>query len=421
MVQYKDKHRFRYAKGYSLMPQKSYPATTYAQDYVLRLQSYQDELLARLETLVNIDSGSGQVAGVNRIIEYAAQWLDEIGFTVTLHPSEGFGNNLVARRRGIGYARILLVGHVDTVYERGSAEIQPFTIRDGIAYGPGVIDMKSGVMMCIYALRALVEEGFDFYDELCVVFNNDEEVSSVGSSPLLRELAPQFDFGLALESSRSVEILTHARKGSDKYLLTVQGVAAHSGAEPFKGRSAVIELAHKMIAIHNLNALFPGVTFNVTRISSTEPLNVVPDMARCYISVRSFSEKGLQQAATALKQLAAGSNVPDTYAHLTLLPNGRHPYEPTPGIMYLMSMAQAEGEALGMHITPERKGGLSDANLLMEMGLPTLDSLGPIGGGMHNLNREFLHVDSIPQRGALLAGLLQRLCLAKSTGSEPYS
>ncbi len=403
------------------MPQKPYPSITYAQDYVSRLLSYQDELLAHLETLVNIDSGSGQIEGVNRIMEYVAQWLDEIGFTVALHPVEGFGNNLIARRRGNGQARILFVGHVDTVYERGAAETQPFTVRDGIAYGPGVIVMKSGVMMCIYALRALAEEDFDFYDELCVVFNNDEEVSSPGSAPLLRELAPQFDFGLVLESARSAEILTHARKGSDKYLLVVQGVAAHSGAEPFKGRSAVIELAHKMIAIHNLNALFPGITFNVTRISSTEPLNVVPDMARCYVSVRSFSDKGLQQAATALEQIASGCNVPDTYTRLTRLPNGRRPYEATAEIMYLVSMAQAEGEALGIHITPERKGGLSDANLLMEMGLPTLDSLGPIGGGMHNLNREFLHVDSIPQRGALLAGLIQRLCLAKSTGTELYS
>ncbi len=401
------------------MTQTPYSSPTYAQLYLPRLLTYQDEMEARVQTLVNIDSGTGQVDGVNHVMSYVAQWLRNIGFTVTLHPSEGFGNNLVARRNGTGQARILLVGHVDTVYAPGSVQKQPFTIRDGVAYGPGVIDMKSGVVMCTYTLQALAEEDFDYYDELCVVFNNDEEVGSPGSSSLLSELAPQFQLGLVLESARSADILTHARKGSDRYLLEVNGLAAHSGAEPHKGRSAVVELAHKILAIHGLHSLLLGVTFNITRISSTATLNVVPDQASCYISVRSFHEKGLQQAATALEQIASGCSVPETYTRLTRLPHSRRPYEPTPQIMQLLSMAQAEGEALGLHITPERKGGLSDANLLMEMGLPTLDSLGPIGGGMHNLNREFLHLDSIPLRGALLAGLLQRICLSEATSSEP--
>ena len=403
------------------MPQIPYASPTYAQIYLPRLQASQDEMQTRLEMLVNIDSGTGQIEGVNHIMSYVAQWLRDIGFHVALHPSEGLGNNLIARRIGTGSARILLVGHVDTVYAPGSAQQQPFTIRDGIAYGPGVIDMKCGVVMSIAALKALAEEDFDYYDELCVVFNNDEEVGSPGSSPLLSELAPQFQIGLVLESARSAEILTHARKGSDKYLLEVHGVPAHSGAEPHKGRSAVVELAHKILAIHGLHSLYPGVTFNITRISSTETMNVVPDLASCYISVRSFHEKGLQQAATALEQIASGCSVPDTYTHLVRQPGGRHPYEPTPQVMHILSMAQAEGEALGLHIMPERKGGLSDANLLMEMGLPTLDSLGPIGGGMHNLSREFLHMDSLPLRGALLAGLLQRICLSESTGLEPSS
>ncbi len=400
------------------MPQTSDTSPTYAQIYLPRLLAQQDEMQARLETLVNIDSGTGQSEGVNHIMSYLAQWLRDIGFDVTLHPSEGFGNNLVARRNGTGQARILLVGHVDTVYDAGSAQKQPFTIRDGIAYGPGVIDMKCGVVMCIHALNALVEEDFDYYDELCIVFNNDEEVGSPGSSLLLEELAPQFQIGLVLESARSADILTHARKGSDKYILEVHGVPAHSGAEPHKGRSAVVELAHKILAIHGLHSLLPGVTFNITRLDSTETLNVVPDLASCYISVRSFHEKGLQQAAAALEQICSGCSVPETYTRLVRLPHSRRPYEPTQQVMHLLSMAQAEGEALGLHITPERKGGLSDANLLMEMGLPTLDSLGPIGGGMHNLSREFLHVDSLPLRGALLAGLLQRLCLAETTDAE---
>jgi glutamate carboxypeptidase len=321
----------------------------------------------------------------------------------------------MARHRGKGRMRLLLVGHVDTVYAQGAVETHPFSISDGLASGPGVIDMKSGVLMCIYALRVLQEAGFEEYGELCVVFNNDEEVGSPGSIPLLREIAQQVDIGLVLEPSRSAEVVTKARKGADRYVMDVSGVPAHSGVEPFKGRSAVIELAHKMIAVHNLNAIFPGVTFNVTRISSSEPLNVVPDAARCYISVRSYDQAGLNLAEVALQQIAAGCSVPGTQTRL-VRSRGRVPYEATPKIMHLVEMAQYEGKGLGLDIIAERKGGVSDANGLVEAGVPVLDSLGPVGGGMHDLKREYLRVDSIPVRGALLAGLIQRLCLSECTG-----
>ncbi len=395
-------------------------SVTYAQTYLPYLQRYQEEYLGRLERLINVDSGTGQIAGVNQIMVLLERWLQELDFAVTQYPTTEFGNNLVARRRGTGTTRIMLVGHVDTVYTPGSAISHPFTVRDGIAYGPGVIDMKCGVLMCIYALRALIEAGFDDYGELVVAFNNDEEVGSTGSADLLRSLAEQVDVGLVLESSRDAELLTHARKGADKYVLEVRGIAAHSGAEPYKGRSAVLELAHKIIAIQNLHALFPGVTFNVTRLSSTEALNVIPDSANCHISVRARTQAGLNAAAAALEQIMLSCSVPETHATLIRNP-GRRPYEATPEVMQLVAMAQAEGEALGWHIMPESKGGVSDANLLMEAGIPALDSLGPIGGGMHNLDREYLHLDSVPLRGALLAGLIQRISLSKLTGREPFA
>ena len=389
---------------------------TYSQNYLPVFHAYQDELLQRLAVLVNIDSGTGQVEGVNRIMAHLEEWLTEIGLAVALHDSPGFGNNLVARVRGSGEARLLLVGHVDTVYGAGAVEKQPFRIEDGLAYGPGVIDMKSGVLQIVYAVQALLECGFSEFGEIVIVFNNDEEIGSGGSAPLIRDLARQVNAALVLESSRSLEVITKSRKGTDKYIVEVEGVPAHSGAEPHKGRSAVIELAHKMIAIHNLNTLFPGVTFNVTRISSSEPLNVVPFMARCHISVRSYTEQGLHTAAAALEQIAASHNVPDTHTRL-IRSRGRTPYVATPEILQLVTLAQMEGKPLGLALTAESKGGLSDANLLMECGIPTLDSLGPVGGGMHDLQREHLRVDSLPVRGALLAGLIQHYCLSKSTGS----
>ncbi len=385
--------------------------SSYAPTYLPLFHTYQEEFLHRLATLVNIDSGTGQVAGVTSIMTYLEQWLRELDFAVTLHPGASFGPNLVARRKGSGQKRILLVGHVDTVYTAGSAQARPFVVQDGLAYGPGVIDMKSGVLLCIYALRALLEAGFDGYGELIVVFNNDEEVGSPGSAPLLRDIARQAEVGLVLEPSRALKVLTQSRKGSDKYVLEVTGIAAHSGVEPYKGRSAVVDLAHKIIAIQNLHAIFPGVTFNVTRLSSTEPLNIVPDMARCHISVRAFSTRALDEARAALETIVAASSVPGTRAALTYNP-GRRPYEPTPGIMALFSHARVEGEALGLQMVAEAKGGVSDANTLIEAGISALDSLGPIGGSMHNLELEYLRVESIPLRGALLAGLVQRICLS---------
>ena len=388
---------------------------TYAQHFLPQLQAYQQEMLERLATLVNIDSGSGNVEGINLVMSHLHQWMEDIGFSVTPSFSEGLGNNLVARRKGKGTTRILLVGHVDTVYDVGSAAVQPFSITGDLSYGPGVIDMKSGDVMGIYALRVLLESGFEEYGELIFLFNNDEEVGSYGSEPLLRDIAQTVDVGLVLEGSRSAEIVTRARKGADKYILEVTGVPAHSGAEPHKGRSAVVEMAHKILAISNLNTLFPGTTLNVTKLSSSERLNIVPDFARCHISVRAFTAQGLEIAAQALEQIAASRNVPDTRTRL-IRTRGRTPYTATPEILQLVEAARLEGEPLGLNIVAEGKGGLSDANILMEAGIPTLDSLGPVGGGMHDLNREFMRVDSLPLRGALLAGLISHLCLSERTG-----
>jgi len=382
--------------------------STYSQTYLPTFHSYQNEYLRRLETLVNIDSGTGHVEGIEEIAIYLKHWLAELDFTVTLHPTDHFGPNLVARRRGKGTKRILLAGHIDTVYKTGDARSHPFTLRDGRAYGPGVSDMKSGVLMGIYAARALIEAGFDHYGELVMLWNNDEEVGSPCSKHLISEIAQQVDIGLVLEPSRVQNQVTVARKGADKYILEITGIPAHSGVEPQKGRSAVLELAHKIIAIHNLHALFPGVTFNVTRISSNEQLNIVPDHARCWITVRALSKEMLDAANSALEQIMLNCNVPGTRASL-VLNHGRRPYEMTPEITKLFSLASEEGEALGLHLEGITQGGVSDGNNLMEAGIPTLDGLGQTGNGDHNLEIENVLLDTIPLRGALLAGVMQRV------------
>nr|BBH93824.1 glutamate carboxypeptidase [Thermogemmatispora argillosa] len=370
-------------------------------------------MLQRLALLVNIDSGTGQAEGIRRIMDYLSSWLEALGCSVTLHDGGQYGPHLVAHLRGSrpnGGKRFLLVGHVDTVYAPGSALACPFRCDGELAFGPGVIDMKSGVIMALYSLRVLVESHFADFGEICLVFNGDEEMGSPSSAPLLWELARQADVGLVLEPTRSPEIITEARKGADRYLLEISGLAAHSGAEPHRGRSAVIELAHKIVAIDHLHALLPGVTFNVTRLSSSEPLNVVPEWARCWISVRAYTQEGLDAAAEALEQITASPSVPGTRARLTRT-RGRVPYQATPQVRALVEVARLEAQALGLELVAEAKGGVSDANLLMQAGLPTLDSLGPVGGKMHVLREEFLRVPSLALRGALLAGLIRQLAL----------
>jgi glutamate carboxypeptidase len=214
-----------------------------------------------------------------------------------------------------------------------------------------------------------------------------------------------------LEPAGKAGSLTHARKGTDKYTLTVQGLAAHSGVEPYKGRSAVVELAHKIIAIQNLHALFPGMTFNITRLKSSEALNVVPDMAQCMISVRAFSKRGLEVASQALHTIVDSVTVPGTTATLHYHP-GRPPYESNSQIARLVTFAQQEGEPLGLTLKAEPKAGVSDANFLIDAGVPALDTLGAVGGGMHNLSLEHMKIESVPLRGALLAGLVRHTCLA---------
>ena len=160
----------------------------FAKIYLPTLQSYQEELLSRLQLLVNVDSGTGQSEGVEQIMQYLQTWVSDLGFIVSLRPTEQYGPNLIASRRGKGHLRLLVVGHVDTVYARGAATVRPFQIRDDLASGPGIIDMKSGVLMGMYAVKALIDMNFEEYGEITLLFNNDEEVGSPAARPFFARL-----------------------------------------------------------------------------------------------------------------------------------------------------------------------------------------------------------------------------------------
>ncbi len=369
-------------------------------------KQYQPKLLSDLETIVNIDSGTYNKAGVDQMARWMQGRLEASGCAVTVQPQPDFGNHLYATRQGKGKARILIIGHMDTVFPEGEPERRPFAIKDGRAFGPGVLDMKSGLLLGVYALDLLTSLGAENYATITFLCNSDEEIGSPSSRPLVRQLAGQADVALVLEPGRELDEVVTARKGVGNYRLEVRGVAAHAGVEPEKGRSAILELAHKIVALQALNGAIPGVTINVGVVDGGERPNIVPDHARALIDVRAADKPGIAAVEEAFQRIARQVIVPNTQSAIT----GElchFPFEATPGNIALFNLAKAEAARQNITLRGVSTGGGSDGNTTATM-IPTLDALGLAGGLAHNPG-EYILIASIAPRMVLLAGLIERI------------
>ena len=379
----------------------------------------QDELPAYLEdlsTLVNVDCGSYTKAGVDQVGTWTAGFLERLGATVEIHAHSVLGNTVVGTFSGRpGGPRALLIGHLDTVFPEGTAAARPLRIDAGIARGPGVTDMKSGLLAGLYAILALLSlgEGDDDraaaigelpFERLVFVANPDEEIGSISSTALIRELALNSDVCFVLECARANGDIVSARKGTVDLRLTVHGRAAHAGVEPEKGRNAILAAAHQVIELQALNGRWPGVTVNVGVVRGGSRPNVVAEEAILEVDLRATSRASLEAAEAAVRSIAATTAVPDT--HVTVDETARHwPMERLERSARLVVHAQALAGRLGFKLADASTGGASDANTTAGLGVPTLDGLGPIGGNDHS-PEEYLEVDSIVPRTTLLAGLL---------------
>ena len=366
------------------------------------------DYLADLERLVSIDCGSYTPDGVNEVGRFVTEVLRGLGAEVELRPDpQGrFGDTVIGTFHGTAHgARALLIGHMDTVFDPGTAAQRPFRIDSDIAYGPGVTDMKSGLLAGLYALKAIVGE-FDGlpFERLTFVANPDEEVGSPTSSAHIREAAAEADVCLVLECARANGDIVSARKGILDTRLTVHGRAAHSGVEPEKGRSAVLEAARLVRELHGLNGRWPGVTVNVGVIRGGTRPNVVAERCDLEVDVRSTNAEGLAAVEAAIRDAAAATEIPDTTVEMNLAVAWA-PMEKLERSGRLVEHAQAVAAQLGFEVRDASTGGASDANTTSGMGVPTLDGLGPIGGNDHS-PAEYLEVDSIVPRTTLLAGLL---------------
>jgi glutamate carboxypeptidase len=394
------------------------PGAAVSADELVDLEEIlEEELPSYLEDLaglVNVDCGSYTKAGVDQVGRWTARFLERLGASVEIRPDETLGDTVIGTFEGqAGGPRALLIGHLDTVFPEGTVRARPLRIEAGIARGPGVTDMKGGLLTGLYALLALralgTEEDEDEvadlpFERLVFVANPDEEIGSPSSTPHIRELALEADACFVLECARANGDIVSARKGTVDLRLTVHGRAAHAGVEPEKGRSAVLEAAHQAIAIHALNGRWPGVTANVGVIRGGIRPNVVAEEAILEVDLRATSREALEAAEAAVREIAAATTVPDV--GVTVEESGRHwPMERLERSGRLVEHAVAIADRLGFPLADCATGGASDANTTAGLGVPTLDGLGPIGGNDHS-PAEYLEVDSIVPRTTLFAGLL---------------
>jgi len=367
-----------------------------------------DDFLSDLAQIVNIDSGTYTPDGIARVADVLQPRFEAAGALVERIPGKGeYGPHLIARWPGRGKGRILLIGHMDTVFPEGEVARRPFRIEDGRAYGPGVMDMKSGLLVAFYTVKILREEAP--WAELTLLCNSDEEVGSPTSHDLVAQLASQADAVFVLEPNRNVATVNIARKGVATFRLDVTGLSSHAGVEPEKGHSATIELAHRAIAVHELNGTIPGVTLNVGVIHGGERPNIVADQAYALIDVRAPDPESVAAVETALRRIADAE--PSIAGTETRLSGGfRHqPFTQSPASAHLFALADEVAHELGFALTGRATGGGSDGNTAAAIGAATLDGLGPAGAAAHNPG-EYIDIESVAPRMTLLGGTIARVC-----------
>ncbi|WP_424530417.1 M20/M25/M40 family metallo-hydrolase [Sphaerisporangium viridialbum] len=300
-------------------------------------------------------------------------------------------------RWSFGTPRVLLLGHHDTVWPIGSLRAHPWAVTGGVARGPGVFDMKAGLVQMFHALRSLAS-----VDGVCVLVTGDEELGSPTSRALIEQSARDCAAALVLEASADGGALKTARKGVSRYEVAVHGMAAHAGLEPEKGANAGVELAHQVLAIAAMSGPDGSTTVTPTVMSAGTSTNTVPAEAAVAVDVRAAEQAA--QARVDERMRALAPRLPGTRLTVTGGPN-RPPMDAASSSA-LFKLAEQAAAELG--IGPLRGvavGGGSDGNFTAGVGCPTLDGLGAVGGGAHAAH-EHVIVEEMPRRAALLARLV---------------
>jgi glutamate carboxypeptidase len=364
------------------------------------LMTQQPLMLDTLERWINQDSPTFDKGAVDAMGRQIADAFAGLGASIELQPQSEYGDHYRIGW-GKGERQILLLGHFDTVWPAGEAARRPFTLRDGKATGPGINDMKSGILIGLYALRALVEMGQMPAHRLVYLLTSDEENGSLSSRELIETEARLSDCVLVLEPSRYGSLITW-RKGIGRFSLNIRGIAAHSGVDPEKGVSAIEETAHQILKLQAMTDLGRGTTVNVGIVRGGSRVNVVAASAQaeCDLRVLTVIEgERMERAILGLKPVLEGATIEVSGGM------NRPPFEESKAGLALYERARVIGDRLGIEIDRTGTGGGTDGNFTAALGVPTLDGLGAVGEGSHALHEQIL-IDALPQRAALLTELV---------------
>src|SRR6201996_215686 len=361
-----------------------------------------------IREMVECESPSDSPRDVNRFVDLMIERTRDIASAKTI-ASEGFGKHLrlefdLPGRKKKG--QILGVGHSDTVWPRGTLKGMPFREADGRLWGPGVLDMKSGMTFFLYAARTLRELDVEVKRKVVMFVVSEEEVGSRTSRPLTEAEAKQSDCVLVLEPGTGLDgKLKTARKGVGNYTIWIEGKASHAGVDFENGANAIVEAARQVERIAEFTDLERGITVNPGIIEGGTRTNVVPAQARIAVDIRAVRMKD----AEALDRQFRGLRPVDRRCKLRVEGGlNRPPMERSEAIVGLFETAKKISAELGVAVEDCLSGGGSDGNFTAALGVPTLDGVGGVGEGAHAINESIL-IDRIADRTALLAGLLVEL------------
>ncbi|BBK37345.1 carboxypeptidase [Allostella sp. ATCC 35155] len=368
-----------------------------------------DEILAGIREWVEVETPSGDGAAVNRLVSRVEAQLGQLGMRVVRHPGrDGFGDTLEARSPWGGEGPgILVLAHLDTVWDIGTLGRRPFRVDGDRVYGPGIYDMKGGGHLAFYAYRHLVRQGRETNLPITFLFVPEEEVGSPTSREHIERAARDAKYVLVLEPGRTGNGVVTSRKAWGRFVMTVTGVSAHAGSGHEHGRSAVVELSRQILRIEAMTDYARGITTNVGVVTAGGPGkgNVVPPLATAEIDLRAPDEATAAEMVERIRSLRAIG--PD----VTVTVEGginRPPFVRHEGVARLYETARRLAADMGMELPETSTGGVSDGNFAAALGVPTLDGLGVLGAGAH-AEHEHLLYSSLEPRTRLVLRLFEDL------------